>query len=100
MSTLREFREFVGLRGLPANAERCEKCNGFVSIGDFPFCKGNPEDHSPGSTGIEKALDYMDPHISPSGPVHITSRSQRRALMKANGLEELGVKRGMPGSHF
>lgn len=30
--------------GRPA-ATRCERCRAFMAPGDWPFCKGNPEDH-------------------------------------------------------
>lgn len=79
------------------NSEHCDECGGVISVGDYPFCKGNPAAHEPVTPMIEKCLDYWDPHISRNGPVHITDRAQRKALMRANGLEELGVKRGMPG---
>lgn len=74
----------------------CHRCGIPFAIGDYPFCKGNPEDHR-GNKPYVATLDYVDPHISPSGPVHITSHAQRRRLMRENGLEEMVVKRGMPG---
>lgn len=67
--------------------DRCEKCGHLVTVGDFPYCKGNPEDHIRPTLAIQ-TLDYIDPHISAKGPVHITSHAQRRRLMRANGLVE------------
>lgn len=25
--------------------ETCDRCGGEIHVGDFPFCKGNPQDH-------------------------------------------------------
>lgn len=74
----------------------CEKCGHVIVIGDFPYCKGSPDDHV-GNTPFIATLDYIDPHISTKGPVHITSHAQRRRLMRANGLEEHGISNGLPG---
>ena len=42
---------------------------------------------------------YVDVNIRPDGkPQVITSWGQRQRLMKEFGLEDAGVKRGMPGA--
>jgi len=76
--------------------DACNRCGRVLVIGDFPFCKGSPDDHV-GNTPFVATLDYIDPHISPKGPVHITSHAQRRRLMRENGLIEGGIKPGLPG---
>lgn len=30
----------------------CDRCGHELQIGDFPFCKGNPSDHTPGRFGV------------------------------------------------
>ena len=78
----------------------CEKCHGTVRLGDFPFCKGSKGDHGPMS-GFDEAFEpYVDTQIlSRDDPratavnnlgirgVQINSRSERRALMKEQGLQ-------------
>lgn len=31
----------------------CPRCGTALEVGAYPFCKGDPADHAPGSTGIE-----------------------------------------------
>lgn len=79
---------------------QCEKCGGEYGIGDFPFCKGNPENHGP-MGGFDdpfepyvdtQLLDRKDPRctgVNERGAkgVPINSRSERRAYMKQLGLQ-------------
>jgi hypothetical protein len=79
---------------------RCEKCGGEYGIGDFPFCKGSPSDHGP-MTGFDDAfepyvdvqlLDRNDPRCTSVNElgirgVPIASRSERRQLMREQGLQ-------------
>lgn len=79
---------------------KCEKCGGEYGIGDFPFCKGRPEDHGP-MTGFDdpfepyvdvQLLDRKDPRcngVNERGVkgVTINSRSERREWMKRLGLQ-------------
>ncbi len=81
--------------------ETCSKCNTLVHIGMWQWCKGNPEDHGKiKHYGFEV---YCDEHILPNGKdysvnlygerVHgtwIGSRSERQAIMKANGIISAG----------
>jgi hypothetical protein len=91
----------------------CDKCGGTVHIGDWPFCKGGPDDHRPGGGfGFDPFTPYLDPHIDPNGRdvkfvpslgrkmqgTWITSREQRRAIMKANNLEWAGRPMGEGGN--
>lgn len=79
---------------------KCEKCGGEYGIGDFPFCRGNVQDHGQ-MQGFDDAfepyvdtqiLDRSDPrctsvnHLGMRG-VMINSRSERRQLMKSLDLQ-------------
>lgn len=33
------------LYGAPKPRVRCERCGSWYAAGDWPWCKGNPEDH-------------------------------------------------------
>jgi hypothetical protein len=79
---------------------KCEKCGGTYGAGAFPFCKGNPDDHG-AMGGFDDAFEpYVDTQIlSRDDPrvndknelgipgVRINSRSERRNLMKEQGLQ-------------
>lgn len=79
---------------------KCEKCGGKYGIGDFPFCRGNVQDHGQ-MHGFDQAfepyvdtqlLDRKDPRcdgVDGRGVrgVTIYTRSQRRNLMKQLGLQ-------------
>lgn len=79
---------------------RCEKCGGEYGIGSFPFCRGNVQDHGQMS-GFDdpfepytdtQILDRKDPRcdsVDQRGVrgVFIGSRSERRRLMKEQGLQ-------------
>jgi hypothetical protein len=65
----------------------CELCGGAVAVGDWPFCGGDPARHVPARNfGDEPLESYIDENID-AEPQEITSRGQRRALMKQNHLE-------------
>jgi hypothetical protein len=79
---------------------QCDKCGGEYGIGDFPFCKGNANDHGPMSGFDDPFEPYVDTQIlNNKDPrctgvnelgfrgVPINSRSERRALMKELGLQ-------------
>lgn len=82
------------------NLITCDKCGGEYGIGDFPFCKGNKEDHGK-MHGFDDAfepyvdvqlLDKKDPRCTSTNElgmrgVMINSRSERRQLMKEQGLQ-------------
>ena len=79
---------------------KCERCGYEIQIGDFPFCKGRKEDHGP-MHGFDDAFEpYVDTQIlSRDDPrvndrnelgipgIRIGSRSERRNLMKEQGLQ-------------
>jgi hypothetical protein len=89
----------------------CDKCGGTYYEGEFPFCKGSPADHGK-MHGFDEAFEpYVDIQLlSKKDPrctsvnefgqrgVPINSRSERRALMKAEGLQygsqKFDTKRG------
>ena len=88
---------------MPTNSNQtytCEKCGGEVKIGDFPFCRGNKEDHGPMHGFDDAFTPYVDIQLLPrTDPrctsvnelgirgVPINSRSERRAFMKELGLQ-------------
>lgn len=66
----------------------CERCGGELHVGDFPFCKGRPEDHGRGQAVV--IGDEMD-HWQVNGtktPIHFRSKSERKAWLKATRQEE------------
>ena len=68
---------------------KCEACGGEVRIGDWPFCKGNPSAHVPAPNFGEEPLEpYEDEHLTHEpGGVEITTRGQRRQMMREQHLE-------------
>lgn len=63
--------------------DHCPKCQRRLVVGDFPFC--------PHGAGVMRVngdeCDYIDHNLGPQ-PIRITSWSQRKALMDAQGLED------------
>ena len=79
---------------------KCEKCGGEYGIGDFPFCRGNVQDHGqmsgyddPFEPYVDiQLLDRKDPRcngVNERGQVGVTinSRSERREWMRRLGLQ-------------
>jgi hypothetical protein len=84
----------------------CDECNGEYGIGEWPYCRGTG-DHTPGIYGFNPFPEYVDEHIKENGqdrglngagePVvgtRISSRDQRRRIMKEEGLEFHGRRYG------
>jgi hypothetical protein len=85
---------------------KCDKCGSEYSIGDWPFCTGDPDGHKPAvHFGYDPLDSYVDPDLLPHNDprctsrnefgrkgVLIESRSQRKQLMREQGLQF--------GSHF
>ena len=83
------------------NTDVCDICGGEIHLGDWPFCGGDPSKHvraeSFGDDPMEpyvdiQLLDRKDPRCDSEGPfgtrgVRITSRGQRRQLMRELGLQ-------------
>lgn len=79
---------------------KCEECGGTYGEGQFPFCKGIPENHGP-MHGFDDAFEpYVDTQIIDRNDprcdsvdargvrgVFIDSRSKRRELMRQEGLQ-------------
>lgn len=59
----------------------CDECGKERRCGDWPQCP-----HIPGLFGEEPLEPYFDEHISESGEL-ITTRGQRAAIMRREGLE-------------
>ena len=85
----------------------CEKCGAELKIGSWPFCKGAQNDHAPGMFGFDPFQSYVDEHILSDGKdigpnlageivqgTRIDTRSERRKIMKEEGLEWKGRKYG------
>jgi hypothetical protein len=77
--------------------EACERCGTVLHVGQWATCKGNPSDH--GFTKHYGFEPYIDEHILPNGRevgrnlygelvsgTFIHSRSDRKAIMKANNI--------------
>jgi hypothetical protein len=77
-------------------------CGKEVLIGQWPFCKGNPDNHSGEIHGmLGEFKPYWDEHVRDDGnPVYITSLAERRREMKAAHLDYAPVRNGMPGREF
>lgn len=73
----------------------CPKCNHYIQIGDFPFCP-----HGRGGAAIERDEIPGGVTVENYGPKPLTfySHSERRAYMKANGLQEREKFSPMPGT--
>ena len=82
------------------NGVKCEKCGGTFYEGDFPFCRGDKAAHGK-MYGFDESFEpYVDIQLLPKKDprctsvnehglrgVPISSRSERRALMKELGLQ-------------
>ena len=90
----------------------CDACGKDYGIGDWPFCQGTG-DHSAGKYGYDPFHEYVDEHILPPDTpmsreiglnnagdpcmgTRISSREQRRAIMKEHGLVPKGRRYGGP----
>lgn len=117
MSAVKGF--FEGKRTRSGPHYVCDECHSKVFVGDWPFCKGSASDHKPGGKfGHTPFAEYLDPHILPySDPraretgyvpglgrevmgTRITSREQRRKLMKENNLDFAPRPMGEGGTEF
>lgn len=92
-------------KGEEPKGVHCDKCGGEVRVGDWPFCKGDPKEHSKSwKFGFDPFEPYIDPNIDAYGQdvgynrhlgrmlrgTLVTSREHRRALMKKNNLDWAG----------
>ncbi len=77
----------------------CEKCGSETQVGDWPWCKGDPNDHTAGKFGLDPLHDYIDVGLpgenkqwgidnagNPAYGVRISSRDERNAIMREHGL--------------
>ena len=75
----------------------CDLCGAALKVGEWPFCNGDPAAHVFASNFGEQPLEpYMDENIA-ANPIEITTRGQRRAIMRASGLEYKDVSRKKRG---
>lgn len=99
-----------GFRTVAAAVAKCDACGEDVAVGDWPFCPHG----TPGNFGFDPFTPYLDPHIDPHGKdvafvpslgrkmrgTMITSREQRRNLMKQNNLDWAPRPMGEGGTEF
>lgn len=101
---------FAEWKTFPENLQTCDECGGTYRIGEWPWCRGTG-DHSRGEYGYEPMHEYVDEHLLPPddprahdiGPngageivrgVRITSREERRAIMREQGIDWHGRRYG------
>lgn len=90
----------------------CERCGQIYSIGDWPYCP-HGEMRTFGNNPFKEYVDenLAPDHLNPKTQglslggkhvvgVRVTSRDQRKMLMRAGKLEFRSPKRGMPGCEF
>lgn len=78
----------------------CEKCGGELTLGDFPFCSGDPADHGRASFATKRE-DYpggLVLHNLGKEPVTVYSESQRKRIMRERGLVEMVRHVPVPGT--
>lgn len=84
--------------------EACSKCGYVTQIGDWPFCKGSPDDHKrvsfnvqddsiPGGIWIKHGLCNED-----GTPKRYDSKSEIRRAEKEKGWTNVVTHVGLPGS--
>ena len=69
---------------------KCSDCGGDLKFGDWPFCNGDPQSHVPAPNFGEEPIEpYVDWQLSSNteDEPEITTRGQRRQIMRENGLE-------------
>jgi hypothetical protein len=78
----------------------CPVCQGEITMGDFPFCKGDPADHGRASFATKRE-DYPGGivlHNLGKEPVRVYSESQRKRIMAERGLVEAVRHVPVPGT--
>jgi hypothetical protein len=71
----------------------CDRCGRAIQIGEWPFCP-----HGVGASAVRAdSCDLVIENLGPT-PVRITSEADRRAIMRARGLEEFVRHVPAPGS--
>lgn len=73
----------------------CDACGKTLTVGEWPWCP-----HGRPLTGLKQLGDEIDEWNENIGhePVHFTSRSEKRRLLKERGLEECVRHVGVKGS--
>lgn len=68
---------------------KCEKCGGTVRIGDFPLCKGRPQDHGPWATQEAPMEALSDWNLSDDEdhPAEFTTRRELHKFLDENALQ-------------
>ena len=67
--------------------ETCPKCGIEYGIGQFPFCRGNPNDHGVSSFTKNSLFPFESRHVTPDGkPLIIESLHHLRAVERSHGV--------------
>lgn len=68
------------------DTDRCDDCGTILTVGDWPYCGGDPSKHVKDIGGYDPIEPYFDEDITERGE-YITSVGQRRKIMSQNNLE-------------
>ena len=81
------------------DAITCTRCGKVLQVGEYPFCGGRNAHGFP-LTGLKQIGDEIDEWHEHLGhtPIHLTSRSEKKRLLKERGLQEFVRHIGAPGS--
>jgi hypothetical protein len=82
------------------NTYTCETCGAPLEVGQWPFCRGNPDAH--GQPSFMAARDAIPGGVVLENygpePVRFFSHGERRRYMKAHGLRETERFAALPGT--
>lgn len=82
-------------------AHCCLKCGRVLEIGDYPYCKGTPEDHGAPITGRGADVTWPGGRTFENlgdQPVTFYSPAEKARYMKQHGLEEFVRHAPLPGT--
>lgn len=67
---------------------KCMQCGHDVSIGEFPFCRGNPSDHGPWLAQEAPMEELVEEHLTDMpGGAHFTTRSELHKFLDKEHLQ-------------
>lgn len=80
---------------------KCDECGTVLTeMNIWPFCRGDASKHvRVEHFGDDSIEGYIDTNLGPQD-VEITTRGQRRAIMRKNGLEYKDVTRKKRGARL
>ena len=82
-------------------ATKCDECGTTLTAPNlWPFCGGDPKKHARVEHFGDAPLEgYVDTNLGPKD-IEITTRGQRRQIMRENGLEYKDVSRKTRGKRL